>query len=67
MSSDTQEDTDAAIRTRGLAILARILAASIMRKETQCHDSSDNAGPHINPLRKDTKEHETSEGASTDQ
>ncbi len=58
---------DKRIRTRGLTILARILAASVIRKNARRQESSDNPGSHIDLFTKDEKDPETNEGREADQ
>jgi hypothetical protein len=53
MPRKTQAEVDIETRTRGLTILARILAASLVRKHEQHHESSDTPDAPVGPYEGD--------------
>jgi hypothetical protein len=53
MREEMQVDIDTKIRTKGLSILARILAVSLIRKYPQLHKSSDVSHDKLNQFEKD--------------
>ena len=62
MPRKMQVDIDAATRTKGLTILARILAASLVRKQPRRYEPSDAPDGPVDPSERDRNDPDANDG-----
>jgi len=62
MPKKMQVDIDAATRTKGLTILARILAASLVRKQSRCYEPSGASDSPVGSSERDRNDPDVNDG-----